>query len=552
MTTDLRPLFILLFTTALVFALYAVRVLGPSDLMDNDQQRPAAYVMDALYNGHWTVMTDHLGQIMSKPPVSTWWTAYLALPFHRVNLWLLYLPCVFSTLFIVWIILSAGTHHFGRLAAFLAALAYIMSPIVNKQIALARSDPVFALMVFATAMALYRVWIRGRGWWLVGLLAALATLTKGPLGIVLAAGGLAAVWPERRSDSPVRLRGHPWLGLLLMVGLPALWFWAAYQEVGQPLIDKMIGAELLGHAVSGDRGDLPFVNFYKPPLYFISRYLPWSLVACYGLWRVLKRPAESPIERRFERFLFGYIAIGVGIFSLAPHQRPDHLFPLIPAAALLAGRELGHWLENCSTKRVIVGTTALAMVFLVGVGGYANYVRAKDVKVRQTEAVRKFAVDSGDALDLINARGTVRAILQVPTQPSEPDVPFAFDFFIADRYRVFRNSFPVHSANIRSFVAPVTWIRDNCGAEVIPEDLDAMSEEIDGLHLGMASIRYLPRTSRLESIGKVVVRSQADSRFLGLTTLISWPLQIAFVLLASFLTLKSLSRGRIARQGLMP
>src|SRR5205085_4348258 len=44
-------------------ALWAVRLTGPPDLMNWDQERPSAYVLDAVRNGHWACQRDWTGDI---------------------------------------------------------------------------------------------------------------------------------------------------------------------------------------------------------------------------------------------------------------------------------------------------------------------------------------------------------------------------------------------------------------------------------------------------------------------------------------------------------
>ena len=56
----------------LAVALFAVRLLAPSDLVDYGQELPIAYTLDALQNGHWLVQWDTFGSIISKPPLFNW------------------------------------------------------------------------------------------------------------------------------------------------------------------------------------------------------------------------------------------------------------------------------------------------------------------------------------------------------------------------------------------------------------------------------------------------------------------------------------------------
>jgi 4-amino-4-deoxy-L-arabinose transferase-like glycosyltransferase len=93
----------------------------------------------------------------------------------------------------------------------------------------------------------------------------------------------------------------------------------------------------------------------------VSRYAPWSLAASVGFWRVWRQPAVDAAERRFGRFLFAWFGVGLIVFTIAPHKRPDLLLPIIPAAAMLAGRELARWLGRFRPATVWRGAAAFGV-----------------------------------------------------------------------------------------------------------------------------------------------------------------------------------------------
>jgi len=203
-------------------------------------------------------------------------------------------------------------------------------------------------------------------------------------------GLLAAVW-ERRTGSPAPLRGSHAIGCLLFLAITGAWFALAYAEVGPPLVRTLIDDELVGHAVGGRDQQVPLREFYKPTLYLLSRFLPWSLLLVTALWRVFRRPAAVPEERRRERFLTCSILGGLSVFSLAAHQRADLIFPLVPPAALLVGRELARWLGRWEPVRLRPWIAAGAALGLALAGfKYHVQVLGKD-QVQRTRGVRELA-----------------------------------------------------------------------------------------------------------------------------------------------------------------
>jgi hypothetical protein len=287
--------------------------------------------------------------------------------------------------------LHVGWRHFGSRAALAGALACLFTDAGFKEFGLARTDGVFAFTVAASAVLAYYAWTNARSWTWCWLMAAVATLTKGPLALILAGSGLlASVW-EARSGQVLPIRRQSLRGFWIFLGLTGGWFVWSYSQFGTPLVAKMLGEELVGKAVS-ENHRLPGTLLYQQPLYYVGRAAPWSLLAVLGLWRVWAHPAADLTARRFERFLFCWFVLGLLVFSMAPHQRADHLWPIIPAAALLGGRELYRLTQRFrplvfyATLSAMAGLTAAILVF------YYVPLRSREPLVQATVGLRELAV----------------------------------------------------------------------------------------------------------------------------------------------------------------
>jgi 4-amino-4-deoxy-L-arabinose transferase-like glycosyltransferase len=383
-----RPVALIVLLAAVLFAL---RLLAPPNLLDQDQENPAAYVLDAVQNGNWICQHDLSGNITSKPPFYTWVAALITLACGRICLISLYLPGALALLGEAWLVYRFGREFFGGRAGFFAALACMLCTAGLKQFGLARTDGVFAFTVTLAAFLAYTAWTRGSGWTLFWIAAAVATLTKGPLGLVLAALGLlAAVW-ERRSSERLPVRGSQVPGVILYLAMTVGWLALAYWQLGHALIDKLFMQELVFHVVEGEQKAVPGTEFYLSPLYYLSRAAPWSLFAYFGLWRIWRQPAPDARERRFERFLFCWFLGGLVLFSVAPHQRGDLLWPIMPAGALIAGHELARLTWRFDERAVTRVTVTLVLAAVAGFGCYYFGPRASTPYVRQTIAVRDLA-----------------------------------------------------------------------------------------------------------------------------------------------------------------
>lgn len=368
----------------LCLLVFLIRISGPSDLEGYAQHRNVGYVMDAVWDGNWLAQYDIQGRILSKPPLHTWLAGGFA-ALLGVDRLALVLPSFLAVLALTLLVFEVGRRRFGLLAGGLAGVAVALAPMLAKHIALLRSDPLFALLIAAGAFAALRAWESGRGWLLFWLFAGLATLTKGPLGLVLAGAGLLAWLWEHRSDprATPTLRGPHGVGVLLFLAIPLAWFLPAWWQYGQELIDKMFYDELIGHAAGVGRERSFGENLPRPTLFFLQRFLPFSLFAFYGIWRVFRRPAGEVAERRFERFLVCWILAGLLIFSLAAHHRADLLLPLWPAAALLAGREMARLAERVGRRRFAGALAVVCGLLLASV--YINYHSTFGKREERTE-----------------------------------------------------------------------------------------------------------------------------------------------------------------------
>jgi|GEM_PF-278345 len=345
-----------------VLGMYALRLSGPPDLEGYAQDRNVGYIMDAAWRGNWVIQHDVQHRITSKPPLHTWVTAILA-RIWGLNWLTLTLPSFVSVLALALLVLAVGYRMFGLTDGGFAGLAVAMAPMLSKHVALVRTDPLFALAVTVIALAAWRAWNGAGGWMPFWVAAAVATLVKGPLGLVLGASGLlASFWDRQTEPNTLCRQGSHLAGGAAYLGICLGWFALAVHTAGYEVIDKMVVQELLGQATGAHKGSFPGQNLPKPTIYLLCRFFPFSVFTFLGFWRVVRHPAQRAVERRFERFLACWMVVGLVVFSLAAHHRADLLLPLWPAGALLAGREIARLRERLGAWPLAGGTTVVCLV----------------------------------------------------------------------------------------------------------------------------------------------------------------------------------------------
>lgn len=488
--TDLRPpgeisgplAWLILGGAAL--ALFFMRLSGPPDLMENDQGKPAAYILDAVVNGNWLCQHDNGGVITSKPPLYTWLAAAGMAASGQINTFWLYLPNALALTGVAALLLVAGKKIWDTRAGIFAALAFLFCHLGMKHIGLARTDAVFAFTVALTAWFAYGAWARGWNWIWFWLACAATTLAKGPLGILLAGFGLlAAVW-ERQAGGLKRGKKSQLTGFLLFALICGGWWWLAYARFEEELTQEMIRNELLRRAVATDATNSFWSGLLKPTGHFLSRFTPWILFTLAELWRIYRAPAVEKSQRSCERFLFCWLVGGWLLFSVVPYHRPDYILPLLPAAALLAGVALARWLRYVPVRKVIAYAVAVVVIGLTAEWFYYN---ASHLKLRPNT---QFTEQTCGMRDLARQ---VRTAVGDGFPLTQVDSPAALQFYS-------RTMWTQVSAS-----RAAALLRDDAAAFVVVQDFAALNSAPGEFHCvaqwpvaGTPYIRIVSNRPRLE------------------------------------------------------
>ena len=257
----------------------------------------------------------------------------------------------------------AGPHELGaRLVPVLAALALIATTawlgfeLVSADVGmfagliLAASPGVFALARYAILDSLFTAFEFGG----VALLAvaalrdrhrfeypgyvliALATLTKGPLAIVMC--GLTfliaiAVSPGARKRL-LALRWRTGLGLIIVLAAP--WFIYMYWRFGRAFIDGYLLDENVRLFAASRFANQPAPWFYFQVL--AAGLLPWTGLLVGRLVDDVRAVGRGERLDTFEVLLWTWTLAVVGFFTLSTFKLDHYVFPAAPALCLLCSR----------------------------------------------------------------------------------------------------------------------------------------------------------------------------------------------------------------------
>jgi 4-amino-4-deoxy-L-arabinose transferase-like glycosyltransferase len=325
----------------------------------------ALVVKEMLTSGHWLRPTLLGSDFASYPPFFYWCAGLLAYLFQPSELFLR-LPSVLAAG-----VLLAGTYWWikqrsGPSAAFRGVIVLGSTYLFFQQAIHIHVDMVFAAMFSLIIFAFdgFRrpdKGVRLPGILLAGLAMGLASLTKGPLGILLPGAILTL-------DSLIRER---WLDFkaLAASGLTSVLVFGAWSFI----YASASGTDNLLYFFWHQNVDrfLESASHQRPIVYYLLNFpldaLPWTpFVALALFWSVKRlRQADRQVMLPIIWFVLGFI-----FFSLASSKRSVYLLPLYPAVAALVGifwahpSGLGQFIQ--SVKRIVLVFSAL--FFLAGAG----------------------------------------------------------------------------------------------------------------------------------------------------------------------------------------
>jgi 4-amino-4-deoxy-L-arabinose transferase-like glycosyltransferase len=268
------------------------------------------------------------------------------------------LPSVLATLLLVGVTVLVGARLFGTESGLHAGFVCGTAVLMFAYGRAASMDMLLAATVTA-AIGLAGLRLLGRaGPWALPTAAAfagLATLAKGPLGLLLP--GLvvfAFVLVTRQWRFLRELLSPLALGAFLVVSVP--WYAAILLDQGRHFIDVFV----LNHNVQRFTST---IHHHPGPFWY---YLPLLLAGLFP-WSGLSLPAVFAIRPRGSRpdlYVLLWLALPLVFFSLAGSKLPGYILPCVPPLALFMGRAAARLVSAAPPERYLAGR-ATALVGLI-------------------------------------------------------------------------------------------------------------------------------------------------------------------------------------------
>lgn len=331
------------FTIVCVIAvMLTVPFLGLTDFYSKGEPREAVVAYTMVEHGNWILPINNGGDIPYKPPFFHWCIALFSFLQGHVSEFTSRLP---SALALVAMSVGGFVFFAKRKNANMALLATLLSLTafeVHRAGINCRVDMVNTAFMVGALFLMYRWWERGKHSmpWLAILCMSGATLTKGPVGMLLPCAVMGVFMLTQRES----LWSAVWrLGLtaLLSLVLPLCWYYAAYLQGGDEFL-RLVKEEnidrLLGKMAYESHENPFWYNF----LTLITGWLPYTLLFVFSLfvlpWKRFSKSGFMQSVRRAEPMqVFVWLAFGLILFfyCIPKSKRSVYLLPCYPFMAWL-------------------------------------------------------------------------------------------------------------------------------------------------------------------------------------------------------------------------
>jgi hypothetical protein len=332
--------------------------LGDVAFYTRGEPREGLVVREMLQSGEWVVPRRPEGEVARKPPLYYWLAAPIVRALPDARELALRMPSTITATAAVLATWAVAGAIAGPGAALPAALVLATTFEWTRAATSARVDMTLAAALTLVLVAWLRLLAGGDRRWIVvaGAGAALATLTKGPVGLAVPALAALAYAAWRRDVAVLRRLGVvPVLGIAALVA--GVWYLVAFAEQGRAFFDVVLKENVVRFIDTDDARTGHAHGVLYLPLLGLVGFLPW----------VPLLPLAVPARRDDEALGFAAVWSGVVLvfFSLANAKRSVYLLPAFPALAVLVGAGVASGARPAA--RLLAAAYLPALIVLGGV-----------------------------------------------------------------------------------------------------------------------------------------------------------------------------------------
>ena len=348
--------------------------LGLTDFNTKGEPREAVVAYTMLEHGNWILPINNGGDIPYKPPFFHWCIAFFSLLIGHVNEFTSRLPSAISLILMV----MGGYAFYAKRkdvrTSLITAILTLTAFEVHRAGVNCRVDMVNTAFMVGAMYLLYRWWEKGKHQlpWLAILCMSGATLTKGPVGIILPCFVMGVFMLTQREnfwDIVWRMAVTAVLSLII----PLCWYYAAYLQGGDEFL-RLVKEENIDRFM----GKMAYGSHENPAWYnlltLITGWLPYTLLLLFSLfilpWKKFgKSQLMENIKKATPLQVFTWLAFLLVLFfyCIPKSKRSVYLLPCYPFMAYLIAEYIV-WMmrEKMGALKVYAWVIAILTLILNG------------------------------------------------------------------------------------------------------------------------------------------------------------------------------------------
>jgi len=373
----LRDLIILVFLTALLFGAF----LGSRPLSVPDEGRYVEIPREMVVTGDWTTPRLNGVKYFEKPPLFYWFEAVL-IKLFGLSEWSVRLGPALFALFGCVAVYYAGARMFGWRTGLLSAVVLATSILYYALSRLISLDMPVSVLLTASLLSFLLGTREPVGntrrsfFWGFYAFAALATMTKGLIGIVLP-GMIIFSWMFIMNEWRVLRSMHLISGSVIFLAIAAPWH-ILVQRANPEFFDFYFIREHFQRYLTKVHHHYKPAWFYIPIL--IGGLFPWSVFLFQAVRHAV--PPGSWKDRKnytSEIFLLLWALLIFLFFSASSSKLIPYLLPVLPPLALLIGKYLSDgWARNVlwGFRTGSIAYSIISVVLAIGLFIVHRYVPA--------------------------------------------------------------------------------------------------------------------------------------------------------------------------------
>lgn len=366
-------LLIILFISAFTILPY----IGIIDFHTKGEPREAIVAVSMLNNQNWILPVNNGGDIAYKPPLFHWAIALFSLPIGHVTEYTSRLPSALAVIIMAICCFLFFAKRINNSTAFLSVLLTISTFEIHRAAMASRVDMVMTMFMVLSFLQLYKWNEKGaRGISVISaVLMGCATLTKGPVGIVLPCA-VIALFMLIRGQNLVKVIWKCALTGLVSCILPAIWYYLAYKQGGDAFL-SLVMEENFGRFM----GKMSYESHEQPIIYYfyitLAGFIPWSILVLISIFTLsYKRPARklSQMWKVFKQSVTGMsdarlyslicIVVVFVFFCIPKSKRSVYIMSIYPFIAFFLAEYMFYLLRN---KQIVWRIFGCFLSILIGI-----------------------------------------------------------------------------------------------------------------------------------------------------------------------------------------